>query len=168
MLYDVALVPNIGMEFYAGKNFSISASWMYAWWSKNPNHRYWRIYGGDIEVRRWFGASQPLHGHHVGIYGQMFTYDVEFGGKGYQGPRWSYGAGIAYGFSLPVSQRLNLDFTIGIGYVGGKYYKHKPIDNHYVWQATKQRHYFGPSKAEITLVWLIGKGNINNRKSSRK
>ena len=42
------------------------------------------------------------------------------------------------------------------------------IDNCYVWQATKERHWFGPTKAEISLVWLIGRGNFNKGKGGRR
>ena len=88
MLYDVLAVLNIGAEFYLGKNWSISGNWMYGWWKKNSSHRYWRIYGGDLAVRYWLGkkaSEKPLTGHHIGIYGQAFTYDFEWGGKGYMG-----------------------------------------------------------------------------------
>ena len=34
MLYDVLAVPNIGLEFYLGKNWSIAGNWMYGWWKK--------------------------------------------------------------------------------------------------------------------------------------
>lgn len=34
MLYDVLAVPNIGVEFYLGKNWSISGNWMYGWWKR--------------------------------------------------------------------------------------------------------------------------------------
>ena len=37
MLYDVLAVPNIGVEFYLGKNWSISGNWMYGWWKKNSS-----------------------------------------------------------------------------------------------------------------------------------
>ncbi len=171
MLYDAALIPNIGIEFYVGKGASIGANWMYAWWSKNATHRYWRTYGGDIHMRLWLGKKaerKPLTGHHLGIYAQMLTYDIEFGGKGYMGPRWSYGGGLEYGFSLPVAKRLNIDFSIGVGYLDGYYYKYLPIDGHYVWQSTKKRHWIGPTKAEISLIWLIGRGNCNNRKRRAK
>lgn len=43
-----------------------------------------------------------------------------------------------------------------------------PLDGHYVWQATKNRHWFGPTKAEISLVWLLGRGNSNNKKGGVK
>ncbi|MDE5554478.1 MAG: DUF3575 domain-containing protein, partial [Muribaculaceae bacterium] len=48
MLYDVAAVPNLGAEFYLGKNFSVKADWMYGWWDSDSRHRYWRIYGGEL------------------------------------------------------------------------------------------------------------------------
>lgn len=164
MLYDAILIPNIGVEFYLGKNFSVAANWMYAWWKCDHKHNYWRTYGGDIEGRWWFGSKaheKPLTGHHLGIYAQMLTYDFELGGKGYLGPKWSYGGGISYGYSLPVAERINIDFGIGIGYLGGKYKEYEPQDDHYVWQATKRRHWFGPTKAEVTFVWLIGCENKN-------
>lgn len=174
LLYDAALVPNIGVEFYLGKGWSIGGNWMYAWWKNDRRHNYWRVYGGELDVRRYFGrraTEKPLTGHHVGLYGQMLTYDFELGGKGYIGGKpggalWdkmSWGVGLEYGYTLPIGRRLNLDFGIGIGYLGGEYWEYKPVDNHYVWQATKQRHWFGPTKAEISLVWLLGRGNINQK-----
>lgn len=171
MLYDVLLVPNIGVEFYLGKGWTVGANWMYAWWKSDTRHRYWRTYGGDLNVRKYFGsrtAAKPLTGHHLGVYGQMVTYDFELGGTGYLGDRWSWGTGIEYGYSLPVAKRLNIDFAIGIGYLGGEYKVYDPVDNHYVWRETRQRHWFGPTRAEITLVWLIGRGNCNKGKGGAR
>lgn len=167
LLYDAALVPNIGAEIYLGKNWSLSANAMYAWWSNDSKHYYWRIRGGEVEARWWFGKSarrKPLTGHHLGLYGQMVTYDIELGGKGYLGERWTYGAGLSYGYSLPIAKRLNLDFGIGLGYLGGKYMEYTPYKDCYMWEATKQRHWFGPTRAEISLVWLIGCDNVNVRR----
>lgn len=164
MLYDAALIPNGGIEFYLGKNISVTANWMYAWWKCDHKHNYWRVYGGDIEGRYWFGSAahaKPLTGHHAGVYAQMLTYDFELGHRGYLAPRWSYGAGVSYGYSLPVAERINIDFTIGLGYFGGTYKEYLPIDDHYVWQATKRLHWFGPTKAEVSFVWLIGCDNKN-------
>lgn len=172
MLYDALALPSVGAEFYVGRNWSVGANWTYGWWDNNNRHRYWRAYGGDINVRRWFGRraeEKPLTGHHIGLYAGVITYDFEFGGKGYMGglprrtlwDRCNYMGGIEYGYSLPVGRRLNIDFTIGIGYLGGKYLEYVPKDNRYVWQATKRLNWFGPTKAEISLVWLIGRGNYN-------
>lgn len=167
MLYDALLVPNGGLEIYLGKNWSIDAYWMYAWWKSDRVHNYWRTYGGDVELRKWLGSAakrKPLTGHHIGAYAQIVTYDFELGGRGYLADRWSYAAGVSYGYSLPVAKRLNIDFSIGLGYMGGEYKEYLPQDGHYVCQSTKRRHWIGPTKAEISLVWLIGRGNTNKTK----
>ncbi len=179
MLFDALLLPNIGAEFYVGKNLSIIGNWMYGWWDKDRLHRYWRAYGSDLGLRWWFGKKaheKPLTGHHIGIYGGVVTYDFEFGGRGYMGGRpshnlWdrcNYLAGIEYGYSLPVARRLNIDFTIGIGYLGGKLLEYVPKDNHYVWQKTEHLSWIGPTKAEISLVWLIGCDNYNVKKGGKR
>lgn len=106
----------------------------------------------------------------------MLTYDFEFGGKGYMGGRpggslWeksNYGFGLEYGYSLAIGRRLNLDFSLGVGYLGGTYYEYAPMDGHYVWEATKNRRWFGPTKAEVSLVWLLGRGNYNDKKGGRR
>ena len=170
LLYDAALVPNVGLEFYLGKGWSIGGNWMYAWWSKDSKHRYWRIYGGELDIRKYFGrkaALKPLQGHHIGVYAQGLTYDFETGGKGYLS-EFSYGAGVEYGYSLPVAKRLNIDFGIGIGYSGGKYKVYEPEDDCYVYKETKKRHWFGPTRAEISLIWLLGHGNENDKKGGTK
>ncbi len=175
MLFDALALPNIGAEFYVGKNFSLGGNWMYAWWSRNSRHRYWRAYGGELFGRWWFGnaaRSKPLTGHHIGLYGQAYIYDFEWGGKGEMGGKpggslWDkalWGIGFEYGYSLPVSRRINIDFSIGIGYATGYYHKYKPVDTHYVWLSTNRRNWFGPTKAEISLVWLIGNDNFNRPK----
>lgn len=174
LLYDLALVPNIGAEFYLGRGWSVGADWMYAWWDRDPRHDYWRIYGGELGVRKYFGRraqEKPLTGHHLGVYGQMLTYDFELGGKGYMGglpggtlwDKMNWGVGIEYGYSLPIGRRLNLDFNLGVGYLGGEYREYVPMDDCYVWQATKKLRWFGPTKAEVSLVWLIGAKNKNHK-----
>lgn len=180
LIYDALTIPNAGIEFYLGKNWSIMGNYTHGWWKNDRKAIYMRIYGGDIAVRYWFGRKakeKPLTGHHLGLYGYILTYDFIFGHTGYMGGQpkgalWdepSYAAGVEYGYSLPVAKRLNIDFVIGVGYQGGKYYVYKAVDDEYVWQATKLRHWFGPTKAEVSLVWLLGHDNINkNLKKDRK
>ncbi len=174
-IYDAGLIPNIGAEFYLGNNVTLGGGWMHSWWSNRNTDWFWRAYGGDLYLRYWFGSQaveKPLQGHHIGLHGQAFTYDFEIGGRGYMGglpggmlkDRAHWGIGVEYGYSLPIARRLNLDFGIALGYVGGEYMEYLPIDGHYVWQVTKKRNWFGPTKAEISLVWLLGRGNYNEER----
>ncbi len=174
LLYDALALPSIGVEFYLGKNFSIAGNWTYGWWDNDNRHRYWRAYGGDLTLRRWFGkkaAEKPLTGHHLGIYAGVVTYDFEWGGTGYMGglpgktlwDRCLFNGGIEYGYSLPVGRRINIDFTIGIGILHGKYLKYRPQGHSYYWESTHNLNWVGPTKAEVSLVWLIGCDNYNRK-----
>ena len=170
LLYDALLIPNLSLEASIGSGWTLGAGGMLAWWSKDAKHRYWRIYGGDLEIRKYFGTlskSKPLQGHHLGIYGDFLTYDFEFGAKGYQS-KATYAAGIKYGYSHPIATRLNLDFALGIGYLHSNYKTYVPRDGCYVYQETKKRKWLGPTQAEISLVWLLGKGNTNKKKGGKK
>ena len=170
LLYDALLIPNLSLEASIGSGWTLGAGGMLAWWSKDAKHRYWRIYGGDLEIRKYFGTlskSKPLQGHHLGIYGDFLTYDFEFGAKGYQS-KATYAAGIKYGYSHPIANRLNLDFALGIGYLHSNYKTYVPKDGCYVYQETKKRKWLGPTQAEISLVWLLGKGNTNKKKGGKK
>ena len=179
MLYDALLLPNIGAEFYVGKNISLSADWMYGWWDRDRSHYYWRAYGGNIGARWWFGKAaheKPLTGHHLGLFAGAITYDFELGKGGIMGgiprgtlwDRCNFISGVEYGYSLPIARRLNIDFSLALGYMGGKYLKYEPKYGFYIWQSTHRLHWFGPTKAEISLVWLIGCDNWNHSKGGKK
>ncbi len=94
----------------------------------------------------------------------MFTYDFQAGRRGYLagkpgGTLWDragYAFGLEYGYSLPVGRRLSIDFAAGVGYMGGKYHEYLTADGCAVWQKTSRRRWFGPTKAEVSLVWTLG------------
>ena len=158
LLYDIAAVPNLGMEFHLGKRFSLGVSYAHAWWANDSAHQYWRIYGGDVVLRKYFGGKEnwsALSGHHLGAYGQCYSYDFELGKKG-QLSEMTYGGGLEYGYTLPLSRCMSLDFSLGCAYLTGEYKVYEPEDECYVWKETRQRHYIGPTKVEISFVWLFG------------
>ncbi|MBR1389540.1 MAG: DUF3575 domain-containing protein [Prevotella sp.] len=156
LLYDVLLVPNVGAEFGLNDNMSIVGNVMLDWLGFSGKQLYWRIFSGDVELRYWLGTDESTFlrkGHHLGVYGAFYRYDVELGTIDGQMGDFNYGGGISYGYSAPLSRSLSLDMSIGIGYMGGKYKKYKYLDGRYVWQSDEHRNYFGPTKAEVTLVW---------------
>lgn len=71
MLYDAFLIPNLGVEFHIRRGWSVGGNWMYAWWKNDTRHNYWRVYGGELDIRKYMGhraTKNPLTGHHLGIY----------------------------------------------------------------------------------------------------
>lgn len=167
MLYDAVLTPNIGVEIPIGQRISVEADWMYARWNKASAHKYWRIYGGDLSIYTRLGKSRVIDdrfaGHFIGAYGSVNVYDFQFGDrKGILSDKWNYAAGIAYKYSFPVAHRLYIECSLGVGYMWGVYKKHRPIDNCDVWLSTHRLHWFGPTRAGISLAWMIG-GTENDK-----
>ncbi len=170
-LYDAFLIPNIGAEMQLRNGWAVQLDWFYTWFSSDNRHRYWQGYGGYLTAKKYFDfewkdSQQPLTGHHVGFYISALTYDVEWGGKGYQASRFGFGGGVEYGYSWQLSRKMKLDLTLGLGFQDGEYKEYEPSNdhyNHYVWLATKKRHWWGPTKLEVSLAWFLG-----GKKKSRK
>lgn len=168
MLYDAALTPNIGVGISVTDRVTVLADWMYARWNNRDKKRYWRIYGGDIEARYRISRRMersPLGGHHVGAYCSMARYDFQAGRnhRGILSDKFNYAAGMSYTYSMPISTRLNIDFSLGVGYLWGTYKRHRPIDDCDVWLSTHKLGWFGPTRAGVSLVWLLGK-TYNDKK----
>ena len=166
MLYDAALVPNVGVEYAFGQRWSAKVNAMYAWWSNDSRHRYWRVAGGSVELRRWLGSKVNaflLRGHHVGAYMGAYRYDFELGGTGNMAD-FNYSVGVSYGYSAPIGRRLSLDMGLSVGYIGGEYTKYDHDDGCYVWLADMRRNYVGVTRAEASLVWHIELGRKGGRR----
>ncbi len=166
LLVDGAMVPNIGVEFVFTNQWSANLNWYFAWWKNESKHRYWQVYAGEIEVRKWLGKRAKLYtleGHHLGAYFMGGAYDFEWGKKGYKSD-FSYNVGIAYGYGVKIAKQLYLDFGLGIGFIGGKYKKYEPQGDRFCLISKNRRRYFGPSKAEVSLVWAFGDLFLNRNK----
>ena len=173
LLYDAALLPNLSAEIYLGKKWSLAVEGNWSWWTfDKPIQNQWfhRIQAGGAELRYWVKSPYPLNGHAIGIYSLLGNYDVRMFTKnedtpGYVSPK-SWSAGLSYGYSMPISNRFNLEFGVAFGYVGGKYYEYDYCMRHEQWEKGTHDHekvyksnYFGPTRVGVSLVWLLGTGN---------
>ncbi len=165
LLYDAAAIPNLGLILPLPKGWSVSADAYYADWSNRADNRYWRIQGTELAVRKQLASTQ-LKAWFLELYSQLFRWNICLGETGklssHSAARFfdkpSFGIGFATGYSVRLSHCINLDFSLGVGYINGQYQTYKNIDGHKVWQSTRHLHYFGPSQLAVSLVWLIRKG----------
>lgn len=170
LVYDAMLLPNLAFEFSLPKRWSIQVGGKWSWWNTpTTHHNCWRIQVVDLELRKWLGGKErtPLTGFNVGAYAMAGTYDVRFGGKTGNLSNMSRSFGLAAGYATPIGKRLNLEFSLGAGYLGGKYYTYTYDEKRDVfpWTGTKRRNYLGLTKLEVSLVWLPGSGTNKNWKS---
>ena len=171
LLSDLILTPSLGFEWLINRSWSVSANANVAWWSNAPKHRYYQIAAIYPEARWWFSTRSPWHGHYLGLFAGGTWYDLENGGRGYQGEGGF--AGLSYGYMFPVGRSLSFEVEVGAGYLFSEYEEYLPVpyegSTHYVYQQTSQLHYFGPLKLSFALVWRFGDiGLRNNKKGGAK
>lgn len=166
MLYYVALLPNIEVEWRVSDNWSVALEYDMAWWGKYGNKKSYRLAMLSPEVKRWIRPRAPWHGFYVGLFAGGGLYDFENGGTGYRGE--GVMTGLSGGFMWPVSRCLSLEAAIGAGYLYTRYKEYKPLDGHHVYQRTKNLHYFGPLKVKFSLVWRLWDVNKSKRQKALK
>lgn len=164
-LYDLALSPNVGIEFQTDFGMAFQFDYVGAWWNSPSRNRFFSNYGFQTEARYYFkhkNTTNPFRGLHAGVYGQMATFDFEFGGEGVQCPNLddAWGLGLSGGYTLPISRRWAIDFVLGLGYFTAKYKTYNPTYNGgYQATGTKRLKFFGPTKLEVSFVWSLNKDN---------
>jgi hypothetical protein len=178
LLFDAALLPNLAVEIPFGRNYGWSAEigGQWSWWNtEEASWWYHRVQMAGVELRKWFGnrTGDPLHGWYVGAYGYGGTYDIRLFTKEKsdlgQLSDMSWSAGLSVGYAMPVARRVNMEFGLGVGYFTGEYKKYYrcECDDLFPWESTHERKWFGPTKANISLVWQIGSGVNQNYKKKR-
>ena len=164
-LYDLAAMPNGGIEVQAPCGLALQMDYIGAWWYRDSKHHYYQSYAVQTELRYYFArrkVKRAFQGHHIGIYGQLATYDFEFGNTGYQCARLdrSYGMGVSYGYVLPLTKRLSLDLTAGIGWFHTRYEKYEPSNyGTYIGYESHIMDWIGATKLEAALVWNLNTKN---------
>lgn len=162
VLYDLAMLPSLSVEVGLADRLSLVGSATYGSMEGWPWRQGVRMGTADVELRRWLKGSETMQrGHHVGAYVAAYHYDILSGDTGWQA-RFNWGMGCSWGYRMPLGSSLALDFGLGLGYVGGSYKKYEvsnDVYRHNVWKADRTRYYFGPTKAEVSLIWIIGSAN---------
>ena len=64
---------------------------------------------------------------------------------------------IRYPIYEGVYRILTLEFSLGIGYLTTEYQKYTPYEGSLVWMSSGNYTFIGPTKAKISLVWVITK-----------
>ena len=164
LLFDVALMPNVEIEVPIGKRWSVNGEYMFPWWLFDGDKYALQILMGGLEGRYWLGSMEKrmncevLTGHFLGLYAGGGKYDLQWDENGYQG-EFFIAAGISYGWATRIARNLHLEFNIGIGLLRTDYRHYHPRDNYktLLWQENGKYTWFGPTKAKISLVWLLNR-----------
>lgn len=168
LLYDALSWVNFSVEVPIGDKFSALYYHQFPWWrwGKANNEYCMRFLSIGAEGRWWFKPMprektekrikrDRLMGHFAGVYAESGKYDFERKRNiCYQGEFWS--VGLSYGYAMPIGKRLNLEFSLSMGYASIAYRGYTPSEDYEIlWRDPEKVgrwHYFGPTKAQVSLV----------------
>lgn len=166
LVYDLATVLNFAVEVPFGERFSVLYEHHCPWWLSSNNMYCLQFLSFGGEVRWWFrpqtlrekGAEiqrDALVGHFFGLYGWGGKLDFQSRRKlCYQAEFNSLG--LTYGYSMPVSRRANVEFSVSVGYAEIPYRHYNPTEGYEILIRDRSKmgtlKYFGPVKAEVSLV----------------
>ncbi len=169
LLFDLATLINIELEIPIGQRWSVAAEYIFPWWVFD-NHRAnsarsrIQLLNGNLEARRWWGERESravLTGWFTGLYAGVGSYDFEHDAKGYQG-EFFLAAGLSGGYAHTINraQTLRMEYCLGVGYLETDYrHYHAEYCVNDIWHAIEQSSgrysWFGPTRARVSLSWLI-------------
>ena len=147
------LSPRTTIELGAGLNWftpnKASSNKKLVHWLGTMEYRYWTCerFSGHFWGIHIIGTQYNIAGHHLPLlFGDNSSH--------YRYEGWGAGGGISYGYHFLLSNRWSLEANIGAGYVRLHYDKFRcKTCGEKV--GTENRNYFGPTKAAISLIFLI-------------
>lgn len=161
LLFDAASLLNVEVEVPIGKRWSIAGEWIFPWWLWERQQVCLQVLSGNLEGRYWFGNRNDhpkLTGWFAGFYIGAGLYDLEWKTKGYQG-EFFIAAGLSGGYAHTINKSgtMRMEYSLGIGYMQTEYREYIPINGGEIlsWQRDGRYSWFGPTRAKVSLVWMI-------------
>ncbi len=163
LLFDVATMANVELELPIGNRWSVAGEWIFPWWVTSDNAYALQLLSGQIEGRYWLGdreTKSQLTGWFAGLYAGGGLYDLQWQNNGYQGEFYiAAGLSAGYAHTINKSGSLRMEYSLGVGYLNTeyRYYEGKQDNEYLVWQHDGKYTWIGPTKAKVSLVWIINK-----------
>lgn len=165
ILYDATTTLNLGIEFGLAPKWTMDISGNYNPWDL-PSGKLVKHAMVQPEFRYWFCDRFSRHflGFHAigGIYNVgNIPNNIKIGSldlsplSNYRLEGWGIGAGIAYGYAFILGEHWNLEFEIGAGYIYTENDKFQCVECGKRLADNIPYHYFGPTKANIGLVYVF-------------
>ncbi len=161
LLYDAIATPNLGVEIGLGDKTTLEVMAGYNPWtlSKAENKKIKHVMVMP-EFRYWF--CEKFNGHFIGAHTGYAFYNIggvqlphiaaDMKNHRYQG--WATGLGVAYGYQWVLSKRWNIEASVGAGWVVTQYDKYQCVECGR-FRGTDLHHYFGPTKAAVSFIYII-------------
>ena len=175
LLYDLATVTNIGVEYYPrNPHWSVAGHYTFPWWSNDAKHYYLQLLDWNLEARYYFDGNKSHAGWYVAPYVHWNLYDFSFNAEdAWQGEGWGTGLGLGYVWQPWKNKHWKLEAFARVGYYhtlfdpyhasdpyNGKYYYDWPYSPEGFTPRNHRLRWFGPTGAGITISYDLFKRKI--------
>ena len=139
---------NAGLEFRLARHWTLDVE---AGLNRTMKH-----FRAHPEIRYWF--CEAFQGHFLGLHVPFIAYNfadlkvLDLEDERRQG--WGTGVGVSYGYQWLLSKHWNVEATLGVGYLYLNYDRF-PCANCGNKTEDNTKHYFGPTQAAVSLIYLF-------------
>lgn len=148
--FQALSIHNLAVEVQVHKQVTVDFPVM---WSISDIEREHAVRGIAFQPEGRWWLKKAGTGHFFGVHAHAAWFNLKWEDNRYQtGKRPLLGAGISYGYKLPLSAHWGAEFNIGAGYANMKYDTFYNIENG-AQLDTRVRHYWGITRAGISLVY---------------
>ena len=150
---DAIGVLNLAYEVQLHRKMTLDLPVMWSLWDAQREHAL-RVVALQPELRWWMG-SKVGRGHFLGVHAHAAWFNFKWEDNRYQDAgRPLLGAGLSYGYKLPLGQHWGAEFNVGVGYANLKYNTYYNIENGALIN-TRIRHYWGLTRLGLSLVYRL-------------
>ena len=148
--FAAVAIQNLALEVQCHEHISIDLPVMWSISDLDPKYAV-RTFALQPEGRWWTGTVGK--GHFFGLHAHLAWFNLKWEEDRYQSQkRPLLGAGISYGYKLPISEHWGAEFNIGAGYANMKYNTYYNIENG-AKMDTRVRNYWGITRLGLSLVY---------------
>lgn len=174
LLYDAVTGLNVEVEVPIANRFSVAWEDVFPWW-ETGNKYCFQLWEMGAEARYWFKpwetvGTEKLRGWFVGPYVMSGKYDFQYDKSiNYQGELWSVGATAGYAMPIGKKKRVNLEFSLSMGYMKTHFRHYLPTDSYdkLIHDPAGDGSFYNifkyPTKAKVSLVVPISYGKKEAR-----
>lgn len=171
LVYDILKTPNLSFEFSLGRKWTLDTQvgmnfFLYtkdatssryktkkiSHWLVQPELRYWTC---DV-FNGWFWGLH-VHGGQMNIGGTDIPFVLQRGDgrmKDYRYEGYFWGGGFSAGYQWILSDRFNIEASLGIGYVHAEYDKYK-CTMCGIKLGKGDADYIGPTRVTISIIYML-------------
>lgn len=154
LLSWATLAPNIGIEVYIGKGFSLNIDGSYGMWDYSHTRGSLQTWSTGGEARYWLQTRQyGLRRTYIGLSVRGGEYDLFDSKDGHKGE--AILAGFTAGYRFILHNHWFLDAGLGLGYIHTRYdrYFWNKRFGTYEFNGEHSRNVFGLTNLYVSLVY---------------